>query len=184
MSTYREIFEAITHDPRYQQNLDWGKPRRGHPEGTIQAHIAELEGNLEALKPKLSEEEYGKLKVLVHTHDSLKPGAERGVPIAHPASHASLACKFLSEFCEDADLLAIVQHHGVPYALWRQFKGRGELNQERFAALLQKIRDWDLFLAFLIIDGCTKGKNRAPLYWFFEQVAGKVNSRITKEDIL
>jgi len=31
----RQILDAITADPRYLANLDWGKPRAGHPEGTV-----------------------------------------------------------------------------------------------------------------------------------------------------
>src|SRR5260221_4697638 len=184
MSTYREIFDAISRDPRYQQNLDWGEARPGHPEGTVRAHITEIERNLEALRPKLSDEDYWKLKILVHTHDSFKRDSEHGVPITHAASHASLARKFLSEFCDDPDLLGMVQYHDEPFALWRQFESKGKYNQERFAALLQNIHDWNLFLAFNIIDGCTEGKEREPLRWLFRQAAGKVQSQFTESDIL
>ena len=65
MRDYKEIFAAITSDPRYQRNLDWGKVRPGHPEGTIRAHIAELEHNLERLCEKLSETDCWRLKVLL-----------------------------------------------------------------------------------------------------------------------
>ena len=30
--------------------------------------------------------------------------------------------------------------------------------------------DWDLFLMFLIIDGCTKGKDPAKIHWFVNEV--------------
>ena len=40
---YSAICEAILADPCYQGNLDWGKARHGHPEGTVRAHIADLE---------------------------------------------------------------------------------------------------------------------------------------------
>jgi hypothetical protein len=50
--------------------------------------------------------------------------------------------------------------------------------------LLRTIRDWDVFLAFLIIDGCTAGKTREPLQWFFQQLEGKVRSRFGATDIL
>ena len=35
VTDYAAIFEAITADPRYLANLDWGEPRPGHPEGTV-----------------------------------------------------------------------------------------------------------------------------------------------------
>jgi len=184
MTNYEPIFDLIAAHPRYQQNLDWGKARRGHPEGTVRAHIAELERNLEALKPRLSPNDYWRLKLLVHTHDLFKREAERGVPITHPKSHASLARAFLAEFCDDPDLLAMVQYHDEPYALFRQFTFKDAYNQQRFAALLSNIKDWNLFLAFTIVDGCTAGKEREPLRWLFDQVAGRVESTFTAADIL
>jgi hypothetical protein len=184
VADYRAVFHAIVADPRYQGNLDWGEARPGHPEGSVRAHIAEIERNLEALRSKLSEADYWKLKVLLHTHDSFKRDAEQGVPITHAKSHASLARAFLAEFCDDEDLLAMVQYHDEPFALWRQAQAKGSYNAERWAALLRAIRDWNLFLAFNIIDGCTEGKSREPLRWLFEQAAGKVDSSITAADIL
>jgi hypothetical protein len=163
MRDYKEIFDTMTRDSRYRRNLDWGEVRPGHPEGTIRAHIAELERNLEQLRAKLSETDYWPLKLLIHTHDTFKGEARRGAPIAAPDSHASLARAFLAEFCDDADMLAMVQYHDEPFALWRQFKLKGRLNEERLAALLSSIRDWNLFLAFNIVDGCTQGKQRDSL---------------------
>jgi len=184
MSEYEKVYDAIVSDPRYQRNLDWGEPRPGHPEGTVRAHIAEIERNLEILRPKLSDAEYWKLKILVHTHDSFKREARQGVAITAPESHASLACAFLSSLCDDPDLLAIVQYHDEPFALWRQFIAKGKFSEQRLAELLTRIRDWDLFLAFNIIDNCTEGKSREPLAWLFRQVDGKVQSRFTSADIM
>ena len=184
MSDYKKIFDAITSDARYQRNLDRGKSRPGHPEGTVRAHIAEVDRNLEKLRPKVSETDYWRLRVLIHTHDTFKVEAERGVPISAPKSHASLARAFLAEFCDDADMQAMVQFHDEPFALWRQFKAMGKFNDERLKALLTNIRDWNIFLAFNIVDGCTEGKDREQLRWLFQQVSGRVASRFTEGDIL
>lgn len=180
----REVFEKIVTDPRYQRNLDWGKARRGHPEGAVRAHIAELEQNLEALKDKLSEDKYWKLKVLVHTHDTFKADALSGVAIIDPKSHASLARKFLAEYCQDPDLLNMVQYHDEGYALWQQYSRDGRYNRNRFNALLATIKDWDLFLLFNIVDGCTKGKDREKLKWFLNEVRDHVETSVTPEWIL
>lgn len=179
----REAFDAILADPRYPANIDWGDPRPGHPEGTIRAHIADLEANLDVLKPKLSEEEYWKIRLLVHTHDTFK-GEAKDVAIRDPRSHASLARAFLAAFCSDSDLLEMVQYHDEPFALYRQFTSKGKYNRERFDALLKAIADWHLFLAFCIVDACTAGKSREPLTWFLGEIAGKVESRFTAADIL
>lgn len=184
MYEYREILQSVTSDPRYLKNLDWGEPRAGHPEGTVRAHIAEIEQNLEALRSRLSDEEYGKLRLLIHTHDSFKAESTPGIAILDPRSHASLARNFLASYCDDADLLAMVQYHDEPFALYRQAQIKGSCNPERLAALLRAIADWNLFLAFNIVDGCTAGKSREPLRWLFREVGGKVTARFTEADIL
>jgi hypothetical protein len=181
---YKAIFAAIAADPRYQANLDWGEPRRGHPEGTVRAHIAELESNLKRLRPYLTDVEVLKLKILIHVHDSFKADAKAGVPILNPESHASLARAFLAEHCADTDLLAMVQYHDEPYALYQQVKSKGSCNRDRYEAMLTAIQDWNLFLAFAIIDGCTEGKGRDPLIWLFSAVEGEVESRFGLADIL
>ena len=85
---YRATLDAIFADPRYQKNLDWGEPRPGHPEGTVRRHIAEIEPNLESLRPRLSEADYWRLKLLIHTHDSFK--ADRRVASRLPTPRATL----------------------------------------------------------------------------------------------
>jgi len=145
MSEYEKIYDAVVSDPRYQHNLDWGDPRPGHSEGTVRAHIVEIERNLEALRQKLSDAEYWKLKILIHTHDSFKREAREGAPITDPESHASLARAFLASLCDDPDLRAMVQYHDEPFALWRQFSAKGKFSEQRLARLLTEIRDWDVF---------------------------------------
>ena len=133
MNEFEKICNAIVSDPRYQRNLDWGEPRSGHAEGTIRARIAEIERNLEVLRPKLSAADYWKLKILIHTHDSFKREARRGVAITAPESHASLARAFLGSLCDDPDLLAMVQYHDEPFALWQQFDAKGKFSEQRLA---------------------------------------------------
>lgn len=182
---YAAIFQTIVADDRYQRNLEWGRPRSGHPEGSIRAHIAELEANRERLAAKLSETESWKLRLLIHTHDTFKPDAKPGVAITDPGSHASLARAFLAEFCPDPDLLAMVQYHDEPYALWRQAQSKnGKYNGDRLDQLIDGIQDWNLFLAFNLIDSCTAGKSREPIRWWFAELAGRVQSRFGVADIL
>ena len=180
---YEQIFQQIVADERYLRNLDWGQPRKGHPEGTVRAHIEELEQNLKRLPVKFSAQEYWKLKILIHTHDTFKAEAKLGMPISDPRGHASLARIFLAEFCDDRDLLAMTQLHDEPYALWRMYQGKKRIDHTRFEKLLESIDDWNLFMAFLLIDGCMKGKSRDALHWFFNEIADNVSSKITRTDI-
>jgi hypothetical protein len=184
MSKYHQALEAIVRDPRYLRNIKWGEPRPGHPEGSIEAHIAELESNLARLEPEVSEDESWKLKLLIHTHDLFKGESPDDVAIVDPRSHASHARRFLAEFIDDPDLLNMVQFHDEPYALHKKLEAKGYYNADRFNALLKRIQDWDVFLAFNIVDGCTSGKNRRHLYWLFKVLQGKVITRFTADDII
>jgi hypothetical protein len=77
-----------------------------------------------------------------------------------------------------------VQYHDEPYALWRKLQARGSYDRTRFAALLENIRDWDVFAAFLIVDGCTAGKSRESLRWFLREIEGQVQTRFSEQNIL
>ncbi len=167
----KELVARVMANSRYITNIEYGQPRSGHPEGTVKAHIAELEANLDALKPRIADEQtYWKLKFLIHVHDTFKADATRGVPILDSRSHASLAKAFAAELTDDPDLLNMIQFHDENYALWRQVAQSGSYDSQRFHTLLDTIQDWDLFLLFLIVDGCTTGKERSKLVWFIQEV--------------
>ncbi len=171
IDNYEESFAKVIADPRYQRGIEYGQPRSGHPEGSVKAHILELENNLERLKPRLeSVEDYWQLKFLIHTHDTFKHEARLGAAITDPDSHASLARAFAAEFITAADLLNMIQYHDEGFALWKQFRARGEYSRERFEQLLKTIEDWDLFLIFNIVDGCTAGKDQKNVKWFINAV--------------
>jgi hypothetical protein len=181
----QEIVEKVMTDPRYQENIEYGEPRSGHPEGKVKYHIAELEENLEKLAGRgISEEQYWKLKFLIHVHDTFKAEAAPDTPILHPNSHASLAKAFASEFTADEDLLNMIQFHDVNFALWKQFAATGSYDVQRFENLLETIQDWDLFLRFLIIDGSTRGKDPAKTGWFINEVRRYRNTTVDESWLL
>ncbi|HLO17834.1 MAG TPA: hypothetical protein VK206_23590 [Anaerolineales bacterium] len=170
----KEILEKVIKviaDPRYRKNIEYGEPRSGHPEGKVKYHIAELEENLEKLTARgISEDQYWKLKFLIHVHDTFKAESIPDSPINDSNSHASLAKKFASEFIADEDLLNMIQFHDVNFALWKQFASTGSYDVQRFENLLETIQDWDLFLMFIIIDGSAKGKDPTKTGWFINEV--------------
>ena len=55
--------------------------------------------------------------------------------------------------------------HDENYELWREYLQTGSYDMDRFKNLLIIIKDWDLFLLFIIIDGCTKGKDYLKIPW-------------------
>lgn len=163
----QDLILAIVQDKRYLENIEWGEPRSGHPEGSIKKHIEELE-------KILSEKKFGnrttlELKVLIHVHDTFKKDAKKGVEITHPEGHASLAANFLREKYHDERLIKIVQYHDEPFAIWKKYKYRNKLDVERIKNLMEKIPDHNLFFKFLEIDGNTEGKDKEPLLWFLKE---------------
>lgn len=179
MTSMKPILEKVKADSRYQRNIEYGEPRPGHPEGRVKFHIADLESNLEHLREKgISDEDYWKLKFLIHVHDIFKAEAEPNVPLLHPRNHASLARKFAAEFTADADLLNMIQFHDQNYALWEDLLRDGSYDANKLQSMLDIIQDLDLFLTFIIIDGCTKGKDYSKLTWFINEVKTYKATRI------
>ncbi|MBI5823486.1 MAG: hypothetical protein HZB18_05620 [Chloroflexi bacterium] len=167
----KEVIEKIKADPRYQRNIEYGEPRSGHPEGKVKFHIADLEANLELLREKMpGEEEYWKLKFMIHVHDAFKAEAEKNSPTLHPRNHATLAREYASQFTGDADLLNMIQFHDENYKLWKEYSQTGSYDKQGFQNLLEAVKNWDLFLLFMIIDGCTRGKDYSKLGWFINEV--------------
>lgn len=174
--SFKAIYEQVVAHPRYQANILYGKPRKGHAEGTVKAHIADLESNLASLVEKglveADSERYWKLKVLIHVHDSFKMEAKRDSPILDRHSHASLAKAFLTEYTKDQDILNIVQYHDLGYAIYKGFEKTGTADINRLMRALNQIYDLDLFLLFAIIDACTPSKGRLVIKWFVVTVVG------------
>lgn len=170
---FKKTVERVIIDPRYKRNVEYGEPRSGHPEGKIKHHITDLEANLEKLKHLLLDEEvYWKLKFLIHVHDTFKAQAidEEGAPSTDASSHETLARAFASDFADDEDLLNIIQYHDEIYALWKQYRSTGQYDTQWLARLLTTIQDWELYLAFTIVDGYTKGKDLEKLPWFINEI--------------
>ena len=104
----------------------------GHERGTARGRYAGTSANWNVTwRPfhRVCQLSGAKLRILIHTHDTFKADAKRGVAIWHPQSHASLARAFLGEFCDDEDLLAMVQLHDEPYALFLQTQRTGRVNE-------------------------------------------------------
>jgi hypothetical protein len=177
MMKFQDIFDRLRKDPRYVEGITYGKPRKGHDEGTVDRHITELCANLLKIQPMLTEEEYWKLLIVIHVHDTFKLAGKRmtggkQVSLRDPRCHPLQARAFLAEFTDDPALLAIVQWHDEGHALWKQTQTSGAFSKPRLLEMLQQVTpDVELFLLFTVIDGYTvsKLKDRSPK-WFLDTV--------------
>jgi len=170
----KAVLKKIKDDPRYAEGVQYGKPRRGHQEGSVAAHIKDLEANVEKLQAGkfLSEEEYWKLMILVHVHDTMKYASKKNAPIEDVDSHASMARAFLNGYTVDRRMLNIVQYHDIGYSLSQSFREKGRYNGERLRTAVFSISQeyLKLFLLFVIVDGYTPSKEQENVRWFIEEV--------------
>lgn len=168
----QEIVDLLKSHPRYLRNIEFGEARPGHPEGKVKLHIADLEENLRRLRGifPISNENFWKLMFLIHVHDTFKAEVKKDSSVPYERHHATLAREFASQYTDDTDLLNMLQYHDLNYKLWKEYLKTGDYNAEKFDQLLDIIKDWDLFLIFIIIDGCVNGKDQEKIPWFINEV--------------
>jgi hypothetical protein len=164
-----ELERAVAGDPVLQEGLAWGQPRRGHPEGSVGAHVADLLGTIERWGERGRRRE--ELRFLALVHDALKYEVQNWRPHTGANHHAARARRFAERYTPDERLLATIEHHDRPYNIWRKARRRGLPDPHAVDAMLDRIPDVDLFLRFVELDGSTEGKNREPIRWLKDELA-------------
>jgi hypothetical protein len=146
---------ALAGDALLRAGLAWGRPRPGHPEGAVGAHVAAL---LRAIH------EGGRtradLRFLALVHDAFKYRVRLDAPYSPDNDHAVLARRFAERYTSDPRLLTAVELHDEPYWIWKTGGGHEDLH-----ALLRRIPDVGLFLRFVELDAATQGKDPGLLGW-------------------
>jgi hypothetical protein len=166
-----ELERTVTEDPELLAGLAWGEPRDGHPEGSVGSHVGDL---LQALDSKeYPPEARTLLRFVALVHDGFKYGVHEWLPKTGANHHAARARAFAERFTDDERLLAIIEHHDRPYALWRKMRRRGELDERGFEKMMRRIPDPDLFLLFIELDGSTEGKKPEPIRWFRDELRAR-----------
>jgi hypothetical protein len=164
-----ELERAVTADPVLQEGLRWGKPRRGHPEGTVGAHVADLLATIDRWGETGNRRE--ELRFLAIVHDSLKYKVNNLLPRTGENHHATRARRFAERYTGDERLLATIEQHDRPYNIWRKAQRKGRQDDHALNEMLEKIPDLGLFLRFVELDGSTEGKNHEPLRWLKSELA-------------
>ncbi len=91
--------EIISASEDWQRGAAWGTPRRGHPEGRVADHIAEVLANVE--RHATSPEERTDLRVVALIHDTFKYRVDPTQPKSGENHHASIARRFAERYLED-----------------------------------------------------------------------------------
>ena len=163
-----ELEQRLARDPVLLEGLAWGKPRSGHPEGSVGAHVSDLLDTIERWQepePRRSE-----LRFVALVHDALKNRVHYWRPRTGENHHAMRARRFAERYTDDERLLTTIELHDRPYSIWKKMRRRGSVDEDRLAQLLQRIEDPELFMRFVELDGSTEGKNPEPIRWFRDRL--------------
>lgn len=163
-----ELERNLVRQPELLEGLAWGEPRAGHPEGAVGTHISHL---LDALDQSGETGERRELlRFMALVHDAFKYQVRDRLPRAGENHHAMRARRFAERFTDDERLLASIQFHDRPYALWRKMRKRGRLDERGFRRMMRQIDDPELFMRFIELDGSTEGKRPEPIDWFRDEL--------------
>lgn len=166
--------QRLAADPVMVEGLAWGKPRRGHPEGTIGAHVAHLLERIDEWGEKGIRR--SELRFMALVHDTLKGSVKEWLPRTGENHHAMRARRFAENFTSDERLLATLELHDRPYAIWKRKRRTGEDQREAVDEMIERVPDLELFLRFMEVDGSTEGKDPEPIRWFTDEAAGRRSS--------
>lgn len=156
-------------DPVLLEGLAWGKPRPGHPEGTVGAHVADLLRTIDAWGE--TGVRRSELRFIALVHDALKLRVKEWLPRTGENHHAMRARRFAEAYTSDERVLATIELHDRPYGIWRKNPSPGGSERRRLAEMGERIPDLDLFLRFVELDGSTEGKNPEPVEWVRTELA-------------
>jgi len=158
--------QAILRDPVVIAGLAHGKPRWGHPEGAVGAHVTELWGIIDGVACDLSPVEIRDLRLLALLHDIGKVVSKGPDTPHHGVSSRRIAARYLDDFV----LLQCIELHDEPYRLWKRQRRTGEDVWEALVDVFDRVRPrFDTFVLFCTIDGSTGDKDPAPRLWLHER---------------
>jgi len=175
-----DLERRIAADPEWREGVEWGKARRGHPEGAVKHHIADVLTNVE--REATSPEERRRLRLAALVHDTFKKRAPEGsARVGSEEHHGSHAARFLERFIDDdEDLLRVVRWHDEAFAAWMGLAKRGDRRraEERVRVLVERLGDaLPLYLRFFRADNATEGKSPKSVAWFESLIGGAPGSR-------
>jgi hypothetical protein len=157
-----QLERRLLADPRLRAGLEWGGPRRGHPEGRVADHVRAMLDAIAADDPLR-----GDLRLLAITHDAFKVEVRPQEAWSPDNDHATLARRFAEHYISDERLLTTLELHDEPYWLWRH----ADAPEQALQPLLERVPDLELFARFIELDAANEGKDLTFLWWFRRELA-------------
>jgi hypothetical protein len=170
-----ELERRIAAEPEWQEGIEWGTARRGHPEGAVKHHVADVLANVE--REATSPEERRRLRLAALVHDAFKYRAPEGsARVGSDGHHGSQAAEFLGRFVDDEELLLVVRWHDEAFAAWLGVVKRGDLSRgvARARDLVARLGPaLPLYVRFFRADNATEGKSPKAVAWFESVASGR-----------
>jgi hypothetical protein len=163
-----ELEQRLAETPEMHEGLAWGKPRPGHPEGTIGAHVSQLLRRLDDWGAE--GEERARLRFIALVHDTCKRWVDQDRPKTGENHHAMRARRLAERFTDDEAVLAVIEQHDRPYQIWRRERRTGEPQDAAAERMLARVPDHALFLRFVELDTSTEAKDPGPIAWLRERI--------------
>jgi hypothetical protein len=164
-----ELERALADAPALTRGLAWGRPRSGHPEGSVGVHVSDLLRTIDAWGETGRRRE--ELRFIALVHDGFKYAVRSLRPKRGENHHAMRARRFAEAYTDDERLLATVELHDRPYSLWRRLRRTGRVSATDVDRMIARIPDLELFVRFVELDGSTEGKRPEPIEWLRRQLA-------------
>ncbi len=163
-----EVEWAIAEHPEFLTGCEYGEPRRGHPEGKVIYHIADVLKNVEKYSDCSNRVD---LRAIAIVHDAFKYKVDRTKPKTGNNHHGYFAREFLDRFISDIRVLEVTELHDEAYLSWclGGRKGNWERAEKRAIALADRLEESDsidLYLKFYRCDNETGDKERDNFLWF------------------
>ena len=156
-------------DPELLEGLAWGRPRRGHPEGAVGNHVADLCRTIDRWGGPAQRR--AELRLIALMHDAFKSQVQYARSRTGENHHAMRARRFAERYIADERLLATIELHDAPYAIWKRLRRKGGKGDHALTMLVARIPDRDLFMRFVELDASTEGKDSEPVKWFRTELA-------------
>ena len=166
----------ICKDPSFIEGCNYGKPRKGHPEGEVINHIKEV---LENVNKYCDEYDRYSLRIIAIVHDSFKYKVDRSKQKTGENHHAMKARRFAEKYLDNKQILDIIELHDEAYlSAQKGYRdGQWEKANERAAKLISRLGkdNIDLYIKFYHCDNETGNKTQDQLIWFKRFVDKKYN---------
>jgi hypothetical protein len=171
---------TIISTPEFIEGALWGKPRNGHPEGSVIAHIGHVLSNVDKYS---TEETRLSLRLVAIIHDSFKYKVDRSKPKGGENHHAMIARRFAEKYINDPVILDLIELHDEAYNSWCKGDRNKNWNkaEERAWTLVKRLgENIELYLTFYQCDNETGDKNSENFQWFKKFLEEKVWQKTNK----